>query len=137
MSKELVYDFMRQHKLAVLSYVSGDGTAMSALVGIAVSEGLEIVFDTVKSSRKYRYIIANGNVSLVIGWDAGTTVQFEGVARELIESDNDYRKLYYSVYPDGRERAENWPGLVHFKVSPEWIRYSNFNEPAVIEEMEF
>jgi general stress protein 26 len=137
MSKELVYDFMRQHKLAVLSYVSGDGTAMSALVGIAVSEGLEIDFDTVGSSRKYQAIIANGNVSLVIGWDAETTVQYEGLAKQLGVDDDDYRELYHSVYPDGRERAENWPGLVHFKVSPEWIRYSNFNEPAVIEEMEF
>ena len=137
MTKGFFYDFMRQHRLAVLSYVSGDGKPMSAVVGIAVSEDLELVFDAVKSSRKYRAIIANANVSLVIGWDNDTTVQYEGIVTLLSEKDDRYRQLYYSVYPDGRERLKTWPGLVQFKISPEWIRYSNFNEPIVVEEMTF
>jgi hypothetical protein len=99
MSKELVYDFMRQHKLAVLSYVSGDGTAMSALVGIAVSEGLEIVFDTVGSSRKYQAIIANGNVSLVIGWDAETTVWMTMITGNYIIQ---FTRMAESVRKTGR-----------------------------------
>jgi len=138
MTMKILFDFMRQHKLAVLSTVAGDGKPESALIGVAVSEELEIVFDTVKTSRKYENLLQNPNVALVIGWDNETTVQYEGIARQLAGPEDDrYRKVYYGAYPDGRERAETWPGLVHFKVIPNWLRYSNFNEPEMVEEMVF
>lgn len=137
--KELVYQFINQSKLAVVSSVNGSGKPESALVGIAVSTGLEIVFDTVKSSRKYHNILENPHVSVVIGWDNETTIQYEGEA-SLLGKDNDAdncRQIYYTAWPDGRERAETWPGLVHIKVTPRWIRYSNFNEPVIVEELRF
>jgi len=27
------------------------------------------------------------------------------------------------------------PDIVHFKIAPKWLRYSNFNQPVLIEEM--
>ncbi len=138
MTTDFLYQFIKQHKVAVISCVSGAGTSQSALIGIAVSENLEIVFDTLDNTRKYASIIQNPNVSLVIGWDNETSVQYEGVAELLTGADAEhYREIYYKAYPDGRERTASWPGLVHFKVTPKWIRYSNFNEPVVIEEMSF
>lgn len=138
MEKAKMYEFLKQHKLAVVSSVSADGKPGSALVGIAVSEDLEIVFDTLKTSRKYKNLLQNPKAALVIGWDDETSVQYEGIAKELLGAEDDcYREIYYKVYPDGRDRAENWKGLVHFKVTPTWLRYSNFNEPVVIEEMTF
>jgi general stress protein 26 len=104
-----------------------------------VSVNLEIIFDTVKTSRKYQNILHNPNVALAAGWDEEVTVQYEGIAEILgtgDEADN-LREVYFRAFPDGHERAETWPGLVHVKVSPKWIRYSNFNEPQVIEEMVF
>ena len=138
MTKELLYDFMQKHKLAVVSSVSKDGSPQSALVGIAVTRGLEIVFDTVKTSRKYENILQNPHVALVIGWDDETTVQCEGLATLLAGPEDDsYREIYYEAYPEGRDRAANWVGLVHFKVAPKWLRYSNFNEPVLVKEMMF
>jgi general stress protein 26 len=138
MNREFLYDFMRRHKLAVVSSISTDGSSQSALIGIAVSENLEIVFDTLDSSRKYANIIQNPKVSVVIGWDNETSVQLEGIATELTSPEDDhYLEIYYVIYPDGRDRAANWPGLVHFKIAPKWLRYSNFNEPVVIEEVVF
>jgi general stress protein 26 len=138
MTADFLFHFMKQHKLAVISSVSAGVASQSALVGIAVSENLEIVFDTLDNTRKYANIIQNPNVSLVIGWDNETSVQYEGVAELLTAPDADhYREIYYQAYPDGRERAASWPGLVHFKVRPKWIRYSNFNDPVVIEELSF
>ena len=137
--KDLVYNFIRQHQLAVVSTIGSDGKPGSALVGIAVSGNLDIIFDTVKTSRKYYNILNNKHVAIVIGWDNETTVQYEGEAGILGDdaiSDN-YRQIYYTAWPDGRERAETWPGLVHIKVSPKWIRYSNFNAPVKIEEIKF
>ena len=33
------------------------------------------------------------------------------------------------MFPDGRERL-TWPGLIHVRVKPLWIRYSNFSVTA-------
>ncbi|HVV56580.1 MAG TPA: pyridoxamine 5'-phosphate oxidase family protein [Mucilaginibacter sp.] len=137
--KEFICQYIRQHKLAVVSTVNEDNRPESALVGIAVSDFGEIIFDTVTSSRKYGNIVHNPHVAVVIGWEDETTLQYEGSAEVLnndMASDN-YREIYYAAWPDGRERAETWPGLVHIKITPKWARYSNFDPPAVIEEVSF
>ena len=136
MTAEFLYDYISSQKLAVVSSVNTAGDPESAIIGIAVNKDLEIVFDTVVSSRKYTNLLQHTKVSLVIGWDNETTVQYEGIAKLLGESDQQLRELYYASYPDGRERAATWPGLSYFKVTPHWIRYSNFNNPQVIEELQ-
>ena len=138
MTKEFVYNFIRQYNLAVISTLSKDNKPEAALVGFAVSRDLEIVFDTVKTSRKYKNLLQNPSVAVVIGWDNETTVQYEGTATEL-RGDNAayYKEIYFEVYKDGRERAKTWPHIVHFKITPKWIRYSDFNEGGSIEEMLF
>jgi general stress protein 26 len=137
MTKELVYQFINQQKLGIVSTVNNSNKPESALVGIAISVNLEVVFDTVKTSRKYLNILHNSNVAMVAGWSDEVTVQYEGTAEVLgddREADN-LREVYFRAYPDGRERAETWPGLVHIKITPRWIRYSNFNEPQLIKEL--
>lgn len=138
MTKDLVYRFINQQKLAVVSSVNLGNKPESAVVGIAVADNLEIIFDTLKKSRKYQNILNNPHVALVAGWDDEITIQYEGTAEILGTGDqaDHLREIYFRAFPDGRERA-GWPGLVHIKVSPKWIRYSNFNEPQVIEELEF
>ena len=139
MTKEFCYSFLQAHRLAVLATMAEDGVRpQAALIGIAVTPDLEIVFDTVRSSRKYENLCANPRVALVIGWRNETSVQYEGIAVELpINEGAAYKETYYGVFPDGRERAAGWEGLTHFVIRPSWIRYSNFNAPAVIEEMSF
>src|SRR4051812_21687538 len=44
---------LRRYKLAVQASVHPDGRPQAAVVGYAVTEALEIVFDTVTTSRKY------------------------------------------------------------------------------------
>ncbi len=65
------------------------------------------------------------------------TVQYEGVADlPAGEELEQVRQLYFSVWPDGRERL-SWPGLIHLRVRPTWIRYSDFNRaPPLIVEFE-
>ncbi len=138
MTKEFLYNFIKQHTLGVLSTISPGNKPEAAVVGIAVSEELEIIFDTVKPSRKYQNITQNNLIAFVKGWDNETTLQYEGEAAELTGADaGKYKEIYFSVFADGRQRAETWPGLVHFKVTPKWIRYSNYNAPVNIEEMSF
>ena len=63
-----LHQFIARSKLGVLSTIAETGTPQSALVGIAITPNLEIVFDTVKSSRKYPNLIARQQCSFVIGW---------------------------------------------------------------------
>jgi pyridoxine/pyridoxamine 5'-phosphate oxidase len=133
-----LYQVMRNHKLAVLGSLSHEGLPQSALIGIAVTPQLEVIFDTLNSSRKYRNLVTNNACSLVIGWDGEQTVQYEGTAEELkppgLEA---YRAIYFQAHPDGPSRLD-WPGIAYFLIRPRWIRYSDFNEtPALIGEFSF
>jgi len=135
MSKDFIYQHIINQKYGVLSTISPDHKPESAFVGIAITKDFEIIFDTVKTSRKYHNLVANKNVSFVIGWENETTVQYEGKAQELSGPEGEYYKeIYFEAWPDGRDRLK-WPGIVHFVIKPSWIRYSNFNKPQVIEEM--
>ncbi len=79
----------------------------------------------------------NARVAPVIGCNDETTVEYEWVAIELAGQDEKYREIYYQTFPEGRQRAETWPGLIHFRTVPKWIRYGSFQDPQVIEEMTF
>jgi len=138
MSKSGIFEFMSKESLAVLGSMSPDGAPQSALVGIAVTPDLEVIFDTVKSSRKYRNLTANPAASFVIGCTREVTVQFEGVATELAGDDlAKYQKIYFEKWPDGPSRL-TWPGICYFVVRPRWIRYSDFDQrPPQIEELGF
>jgi pyridoxine/pyridoxamine 5'-phosphate oxidase len=138
MTRFELYEFIAGHSLAVLGSISAEGMPQSALVGIAVTEELEIVFDTLNSTRKYRNLTANANASLVIGWEGEKTVQFEGEALLPQGAELErYKKVYFAKWPDGPSR-QSWPGLVYFVVRPRWIRYSDFNQrPPLIEEHVF
>jgi hypothetical protein len=130
--------FIRSHRYAVQASVAADGSPQAALVGIAVSDAFEIVFDTVATYRKAVHLAANGRIAFVIGGAADgdeRTVQYEGIAVRPTESDRDgVLSLYFSVFPDGRQRLA-WPGITHFRVTPTWIRYSNYNvnPPEIVE----
>jgi hypothetical protein len=80
MTRAELYAFISRHKLGVLGYLSPVGTPQSALVGIAVTPELEIIFDTVNSSRKYSALLRNPAASFAIGWTGEVTVQYEGFA---------------------------------------------------------
>lgn len=130
-----VYRFLLQCKLGVLATVDAVNKPQSALVGIAVTEKLEIIFDTLTSSRKYSNLIACPSCSLVIGWTEEQTVQYEGQAAVLVGYELErYQRVYFEAWPECRSHL-TWPEIVYFVVRPQWIRYSDFGQqPAVIQE---
>ena len=137
MKTEFLYNFISKHKYAVLSTVTKENLPEAALVGIAVTTDLKIIFDTVSTSRKYENLITNPSIAFVIGWDNEQTIQYEGIAR--IPTTKEFDKLleiYFKAFPDGKERKENWKDIAYFFVEPKWIRYSDFNNQK-IEELIF
>ena len=138
MTTKFIYNFISKHKHCVLSTVTTNNFSESAYVGFAVTEDLKIIFDTVTTSRKYQNLIKNPSISFVIGWDNYQTIQYEGIAK--IPTTNELEVMlqtYFKVFPDGIERKINWKDIVYFCVEPKWIRYSDFNIPQQIDEIEF
>jgi pyridoxine/pyridoxamine 5'-phosphate oxidase len=134
MKLEEVFDIVRQKRFAVVSTVDNSVAPEAALVGFALTERNEIVFDTLGSSRKAVNIAHRPAAALVIGWDNDITVQIEGDARRPQGDDLAYAKVaYFREWPDGRAR-ENWPDIAYIVVKPRWMRYANYAGAPVIEE---
>jgi len=130
--------FMRTHRVAVQASVTPAAAPQAAVVGIAITDRFEVVFDTLGSSRKAHNLRANPSIALVMGGllpGDERTVQYEGVADEPDGAERErLTEAYYGVYPDGRDRL-SWPGLTYFRVRPRWIRYSDFGQgPPLIAE---
>lgn len=130
--------FLRHHRYAVQSSVSPQGTPQAAVVGVAITDRFEVVFDTLETSRKAQNLRANPAVALTFGslaTDAARTVQMEGRAVQATGPDRERLiTAYLEVFPDGVER-QDWTGLVYFCVTPSWLRYSDFSVmPPVVEE---
>jgi pyridoxine/pyridoxamine 5'-phosphate oxidase len=132
---ETALDFARGQRLAVLATVAPAGEPQSALMGVAVTPDFELVFDTVRSSRKYGNLSTNPRVAFVIGCTGEKSIQYEGVAHELSGEELErYLMVYFAAFPDGPERR-NWPGMTYFVVRPKWIRYCDYGQrPPAIRE---
>jgi pyridoxamine 5'-phosphate oxidase-like protein len=129
---------MRSRRYAVESSVHSSGRAQSAIVGVAVSDEFEIVFDTLGTSRKGQNLRRRPDIAFVIGSLEGTderTVQYEGIADEPEGAERmRLTKLYFGIFPDGPER-QKWPTLTYIRARPRWLRYSDYNvDPPVILE---
>jgi hypothetical protein len=132
--------FMRGHRYAVEASVSPAGAAQAAVIGIAVTDAFEIVFDSVATTRKIQNLRHNPNIAFVIGGCTGEerTVQYDGIADEPDGPELErLKEIYYRQFPDGPARL-SWPGLVYVRVRPTWIRYSDFaKDPLEIVEFTF
>jgi hypothetical protein len=138
MDRKDIYSFMARQRYGVVSSVSPDGVSQSALVGIAVTPELEIIFDTLNSTRKYRNLCEHPRCSFVVGWEGERTVQYEGVATEPNGAELErFQETYFAVWPECLAHL-SWPGITYFVVTPKWIRYSDYDQnPPLIEELAF
>jgi general stress protein 26 len=138
MTNEGLYRFIDKHRLGVLATISRSGDPQAAVVGIAVTSELELIFDTVKTSRKYQNLAADPAIAFVIGGDEEITVQYEGDATAIQAATHQkYFDIYFEKWPECRDHLK-WPGIVHFKVRPKWIRYGDFNKGSFeISELKF
>ena len=137
--RDLMLEFMRRHRLAVQASTAANGAPQAAVVGVAVTDKCELVFDTLRTSRKCQNLRHDPRIALVLGWDLdeGQTLQLEGVADEPSGGERArLQAVYLEAFTDGVERADD-PAITYFRVRPSWMRLSDFRtSPPMIVEME-
>jgi PPOX class probable F420-dependent enzyme len=126
MDRDALVQFARSRGLAVLATTSAGGHPQAAVVGIAITDNGDIVFDTTRTSRKFTNLSRQPRVALVIGfdWADEQTVQLEGTATEIPPNDPAVA-AYYKQFPTGRDRAA-WPDIVYVRIHPDWARHSDY-----------
>lgn len=136
MTRAEMLQFIRRHRYAVQSSVAADGAPQAAVVGIAVTDALEVVFDTLGTSRKAQNLRREPRVALVVGWDEEQTLQLQGVADEPSGAElQRLKRAYLAVFPDGVER-EQWPDITYVRVRVTWARYSDFRPNGGVREID-
>ena len=134
--KAELLDYMRGHRLAVVSSLGPRGEPQSALVGIAVSTHHEVIFDTTTDTRKHGNLLRDPRASIALTGPGEQTLQLEGMARPVAvdgSADAELRAVYYAAWPDGRDRLK-WPNLAYWRIAPTWARYSDFDRGPLIRE---
>lgn len=127
--------FLRQHRYAVQASTAAGGAPQAAVVGIAVSDALELVFDTLGTTRKAQNLRRDPRIAFVVGWDDEQTVQLEGIADEPSGDElARLKRVYFARFPDGPER-EAWPDITYFRVRVTWARYSDFRPGGGVEDV--
>jgi pyridoxine/pyridoxamine 5'-phosphate oxidase len=134
MTLEQIFNIARSKRYLIVSTVNESGAPEAALMGFALTQANEVVFDTLSTSRKAVNLARNPAAALVIGWDENVSLQIEGVVRRPVGDDLASAKAaYFREWPDGRAR-ETWPNIAYVVVRPKWIRYSNYLGAPVVEE---
>lgn len=107
--------------------MSATGAPQAALVGVAVSDAFEFIFDTTSQTRKCQNLRRSSRVALVFGGDdVQWTIQVEGIADEPTGQPlSAVKAVYFAVFPEGRER-ESWPGITYVRVRPTWMRLTDY-----------
>jgi len=130
-----VIEFVKRHLYAVQASTAANGAPQAALV--VANDDLELFFDTFESTRKSANLDRDRRIAFVIGGGAGDerTVQYEGVVDVPKGTDLErFQQQYFAAFPDS-QRRRGIPGIRYYRVSPRWVRFSNFNlTPPLVEE---
>ena len=133
MTREEFVAFVRMARQGVVATVDCGGNPEAALVGLAVTDEGDVLFDSYTATRKVDNLRANPRAALVIGWDDGVSVQVEGSAEILAGPDRDaFGQVYLAQFPGSRALAD---GFSIIRVVPNWLRhYDARPDPALVTE---
>ena len=137
LQKRDVVEFIRSKGLGVVSTVTKDKSPEGALVNLAVTDDLELVFYAIETTRKCSNLRRNPRIAVVIGWDHEPTLQYEGLADEPQGSELERLKEIYALARPNAAGQMAWPGLTYFRVRPKWVRLSDYRSRWSVQELSF
>src|SRR5262245_32887450 len=133
--QQIVRSFLAQHKLGAISTVHADGSPEAAIIQVTLGDHLNVVFDTATSTRKLANLTSDNRVALVVGWDENVTVQIEGSAVPVAETEKNQRLREVHIANCPLESEFLKQGALLFEIVPRWIRYSDFRGDPIIFEL--
>ncbi len=135
-SKEKVYEFLREHAVAVLSTVSHDGTPSASPIYFVADKQLNFYFMTKSDTEKSKNIENNNNVAItVIDSTIPMVVQAKGLVSEIQD-----REIFTKIAEENakQEAGFHWPpplsklesegSLLMYAFTPTWLRVADFSE---------
>lgn len=134
--KPLIKNFIHYHFTGTIATADLKGEPHAATIDFAICDDLSLLFNTDVASKKYKNLSENLQICAVFSDSNHITVKYYGVARELageeaIEWQDKYDK---SVV----KRSWKIGDYRLFKVTPTYIRYSNYtNIPPKEYEISF
>lgn len=132
--KQALIEFMDARFLCVISTVTEDLQPESAFVGYSSNNQQEVIVGTSNKSRKFKNILQNKSIALVIA-DMTGEVQYEGeveiitrVDYEKLVVDGNFKQLA------GFDKYRDDPTEIVLKIKPTWIRFIVHGETDKITE---
>lgn len=136
--KNQILNFLKKHTLAVIATVGAQDAPEAAAIEFGFTDEFEIIFDTFEKSRKYKNILQNNKVALVVGWDDDVTVQYEGEAFVINGHEEEKLKQVYFAKNPRAKKWEKGEGMRYIKIVPTLIRYSDLTkDPWEVFEVTF
>lgn len=129
--------FIQPHEFGVIATAAPTAVPEAALVNIAVTPALEIIFETTTATRKCANLRDNPLAAMVIGWENDQSLQMDGTV-ELLEGSarERFKDIFMAAFPQ-KASHEYWPGNDFYCMRPYWARLSNYNPPRNVEEFSF
>ena len=130
MTRDDIRGYAKAHRLAVLASTAADGSPQAAIIGVAVTDDLELIFDTLNTSRKYANLKARParrararrrRADAAVSGHRRGAFGGEALAR--------CKPLYFAVWPDGPAR-EGLPGHHLFPRAPDLAALQRFQRRA-------
>lgn len=116
--KKVLFEFIRTRGSGVVSTTSASGAPEAALVNIAVTENLELIFYALQTTRKCINLRRDPRIAVVVGRDDENTLQYEGGVDEPRDEELTRLKKTYRASRPNVEFQMEWPGLTYFRVRP-------------------
>lgn len=129
-----ILDFLTSERVGVLAVEMLDGAPHGATVHFAIANETPVfVFETSRSYRKSEPLLANGTAraSFVVGFVEGKdskTLQLDGEARLLKESDDALKEAYLAKFPEKAAKATD-PANMFFSFTAQWWRFTDWSGP--------
>src|SRR5215472_318633 len=125
LTKKAALDFLKGVDLGAIATATARSGPQVALINFAVTDDLELIFETIQTTRKCENLREDPRVAFM-AWRGDQTLQYEGVADEPDEfALRELLDVYFAAVPEARGH-QGWPGLIYVRVRPSWIRLSRY-----------
>ena len=140
MDKKSILEYLRKKDYCVIATADKAGKPEAAVMVYVVDADFSFFLYTETETRKYKNIVVNNLVSLVIGgFNNDPTVQVDGTILELGQEESKSVIEFVNSLHSEWSKYFNNPSGRWFSVKPYWLRYSDFSPkmPDIVEISDF